>query len=314
MKTNTDLQTRKLVRRNTLKENAVLLAIMSPVIIYLLLFCYVPMYGIVIAFQDYFPGSSFFALNGSVKWVGLKHFINFFKSEYFWRLTKNTLVLSGLQLGLGFLVPIIFALLLNEIKSKTLRKFYQTASYLPYFISTVVVASMVLSFLEADGMINRLLGHVGIDPIKYTTDPTAFPWVYTITNIWKSFGWNSIIYLAAISGVDPEIYEAARIDGANRFQQMMKITLPSISGTIFVLFVFAIGSLLNTNSEFILLIYNRAIYETSDVYGTYIYRMGITSGKFSATTAVGLFIQVLNVALLIITNQTAKRVNGYSLW
>jgi len=272
------------------------------------------MYGIIIAFQNYLPGNSFFAFNSLVQWVGLKHFTNFITSEYFWRLIRNTVVLSGLQLILGFSVPIIFALLLNEIKAIKLKKFIQTASYLPHFISTVVVATMVLTLLDGEGLVNQIAAMLNLSPINYTTDPKVFPWVYVITNIWKSFGWNSIIYIAAISGIDPTLYESAKIDGANRFKQMLYITLPSISGTIFVLLIFAIGSLLNANSEFILLMYNPAIYETSDVIGTYSYRMGILGGQFSQTTAIGLFMQLINFILLYVSNTASRKINGYSLW
>lgn len=297
-----------------LKETLILYGIFSPVFIFILIFSYVPMYGIVIAFQDYAPGNSFFAFDDSVKWVGLQHFTDFMTSEYFWRLIKNTVVLSGLQLLLGFLAPIIFALLLNEIKNMKYKKVVQTASYLPHFISTVIVASMVMTLLAEDGMINQLLAMIGSNKINYNVDPKLFPWVYVITNIWKSFGWNSIIYMATISGIDPEIYEAAKVDGANRWQQMWYITLPSIKGTMFILFIFAIGGLLNANSEFILLMYNPAIYETADVIGTYTYRLGILGGKFSQTTAIGLFMQVINFILLYCTNAIARKVEGYSLW
>lgn len=301
-------------RKRMIRETLVLYAIASPVILFLLVFSYIPMYGIVIAFQNYFPGNSFFAFNDTVKWVGLKHFIAFVNSEYFWRLIRNTVVLNGLQLALGFLVPIVFALLLNEIRQLQFKKILQTASYLPYFISTVVVASMVLTFLEDGGFVNNVLTAFGLKKLSYNTNPSLFPWVYVITNIWKSFGWNSIIYMATISGIDPETYEAAKIDGANRFHQMLHITVPAMSGTIFVLLIFSIGGLLNANSEFILLMYNPAIYETSDVIGTYTYRMGILGGQFSATTAIGLFMQTINFILLYLTNRVSRKVNGYSLW
>ena len=305
---------KKKMTRQEIKENCILYAIFLPVFIHILIFCYIPMYGIIIAFQDYSPGNSFFALDDTVKWVGLTHFINFVNSEYFWRLIRNTVTLSGLNLVLGFLAPVAFALLLNEIKAIRYKKFVQTASYLPHFISMVVVASMVTTLLAEDGMFSQLARTLGLEPLQYNTDPSVFPWVYVITNIWISFGWNSIIYMASISGVDPGLYEAARVDGANRWKQAWHITLPAIKGTMFILLIFAIGGLLNANTEFILLMYNSAIYETSDVIGTYVYRMGILGGKFSQTTAIGLFMQVINFALLYITNGIARKVEGYSLW
>lgn len=296
------------------KDTLLLYAIMSPVLIFLLIFSYVPMYGLLIAFQDYTPGSSFFSFDGTVKWVGLKHFIDFIEGEYFFRLIKNTLVLSGLQLALGFCVPIIFAVLLNEVRATGYKKVIQTASYLPHFISTVIVVSMVFVLIAEGGMINQLIRMFGGEPISLNTDPKVFPWVYVITNTWKSFGWNSIIYMAAIAGISPEIYEAARIDGANRWGQVKHITLPSIKGTMFVLLIFAIGGLLNANTEFILLMYSPANYETSDVIGTYIYRMGIKEAKFSETTAISLFMQIINFSLLYATNAVARKREGYSLW
>ena len=296
------------------KDNLILYAILSPVLILLIVFCYVPMYGIVIAFQDYRPGSSFFALDGSVHWVGWKHFENFISSVYFWRLINNTVVLSGLQLVLGFLIPIGFALLLNEVGHLRYKKFVQTASYLPHFISTVVVASMVTTALSEGGMVNQIMRVMGLPLISYNTNPAVFPWVYTITNIWKDFGWNSIIYMAAISGIAPEIYEAAKVDGANRWKQTWYITVPSIKSTMFILLIFAIGGLLGSNTEFILAMYNPAIYETSDVIGTYVYRMGILGANFSQTTAIGLFMQVINFSLICITNAVSRKVEGYSLW
>ncbi len=304
----------KYANKKYIKDNLILYAILSPVIIYLIIFCYIPMYGVVIAFQDYLPGNSFLSFKGSIQWVGLKHFKDFINSAYFWRLIKNTIVLNGLQLSIGFLVPIIFALLLNEIKALRFKKTVQTASYLPYFISMVVVAGMVQTLLSSEGLINQLGKMLNLPPINYTTDPKVFPWVYVFTNIWKSFGWNSIIYMAAISGIDPALYESAKIDGASRFKQMLYITLPSISNTIFILLIFSIGSLLNANTEFILLMYNPAIYETADVIGTYCYRMGILGGQFSKTTAIGLFMQIINFILLYTSNYISKKLNGYSLW
>ncbi|MBT3274189.1 MAG: sugar ABC transporter permease [Spirochaetales bacterium] len=302
------------LNRKGIKENLLLYAILSPVIVYIIIFCYVPMYGLIIAFQNFLPGSKFLSLGPSVRWVGLKHFIDFMSSLYFWRLIRNTLVLSGLMLTIGFMIPIVFALLLNEVRSLHFKKFIQTASYLPYFISQVVVASMVLTLVAKGGLVNRVFDVIGLAPMAYTTDPNVFPWVYVVSNIWKGFGWSSVIYMAAISGIDPALYEAAKIDGANRYRQILHITLPAISGTIFILLIFAIGGLLNANSEFILLMYNPAIYETSDVIGTYSYRVGIQGGQFSKTAAIGMFMQVINFTLLYVANAVSRKVNGFSLW
>jgi putative aldouronate transport system permease protein len=297
-----------------IKENLTLYAIMSPVLVFIFVLCYIPMYGLIIAFQNYLPGSSMLSLGPNVEWVGLQHFVTFISSTFFWRLIRNTFVLSGLTLGFGFTIPIVFALLLNEVRLLWFKKFLQTASYLPYFISLVVVASMALTLIARDGLVNRLIAMVGLKPVSFTTNPTVFPWVYVVTSIWKSFGWSSVIYMAAISGVDPALYEAAKMDGANRFRQMAHITLPAISGTIFILLIFSIGGLLNANSELVLLMYNPAIYETSDVIGTYSYRVGIQGGQFSRTTAIGMFVQVINFGLLYVSNAASRRIQGYSLW
>lgn len=301
-------------RKRSFKENFVLYLIFSPVFIHILLFSYIPIYGIIIAFQNYYPGNSFFAFDGTVDWVGLEHFRSFISSIYFPRLIRNTLILSGLQLLMGFWVPIVFALLLNEVRITRYKKFVQTASYLPHFISMVVVASLALLLVSEDGLVNQIITFFGGDPIAYSTDPKYFPWVYVITNVWKTFGWSSIIYMSTISSVDPSLYEAARMDGASRLQQALHITLPSIQSTIIILFIFAIGGLLNANTEYIILTYNPAIYDTADVIGTYVYRLGIEQGNFSLSTAIGIFMQVINFALLYICNAITRKVNGYSLW
>ncbi|WMT42313.1 ABC transporter permease subunit [Paenibacillus sp. D2_2] len=296
-----------------LRDNAQLYLIMLPVLVHLFIFSYIPMYGIVIAFQDYYPGKSFLSFTDA-NWVGLKHFINFFNGPYFGRLMRNTFLLSFYYLVFGFWVPIVFSLLLNELKNGVFKKFVQTASYLPHFISNVVVAGMVLSFINVDGIINVIIQMFGGTPIALNTEPAYFPAIYTITSIWKSFGWSSILYLAAMSSVDPSLYEAAKMDGANRFKQMLHISLPSIRPTIFILLIFAIGSLLSANSEFILLIYNPMVYETADVIGTYLYRDGLLGGNFSMGTAVGLFISLINFTLLFIANSLSRKYSDYALW
>jgi len=302
------------LKQNHMYKNIQLYLIMLPVLIHIFIFCYIPMYGVVIAFQDYYPGSNFIAFDGSIQWVGFEHFINFVTGPYFSRLVKNTFTLSFYFFIFGFWIPIMFALLLNELKNKYLKKFVQTASYLPYFISTVVVAGMVLSFIGTDGIFNILIRSLGGTTISFITEPKYFTVIYTITSIWVSFGWNSILYLSSMSSIDPSLYEAAKIDGANRFKQMLHITLPSIQSTIFILLIFAIGNLLSANSEFILLIYNPATYETADVIGTYVYREGLMGGNFSSGTAIGLFTSVINFTLLFIANSISRKVSDYALW
>ncbi|GGE02110.1 ABC transporter permease [Paenibacillus nasutitermitis] len=296
------------------QENIQLYLIMLPVLLHIFVFSYIPMYGIVIAFQNYSPGDSFISLSRGVDWVGFKHFTNFFNGPYFWRLMRNTFTLSFLSLVFGFWVPILFALLMNELRNGFLKKYVQTASYLPHFISNVVVAGMVLSFINTDGIINAIIKLFGGSPLSLNTEPGYFPAIYTITTIWKSFGWGSILYMSAMSSIDPHMYEAAKMDGANRFKQILHITLPSIRPTIFILLIFAIGNLLTANSEFILLIYNPILYETADVIGTYLYRDGLLGGNFSSGTAIGLFISLINFSLLFLANKLSRKYSDYALW
>ena len=293
-------------------EQIQLMLIMLPTFVLIFIFCYIPLYGVLIAFQDYVPGAAI--LGAGAKWVGFRHFADFIGSRTFPRLIRNTLVLSGLNLLFGFCAPIIFALILNEVKAKRFKQIVQTASYLPYFISTVIVAGMVLSFIDTNGIINVIRKSLGLAGKAYSMDPKAFPVIYTITNIWKSFGWDSILYLSAMSSIDMNLYEAARLDGANRGQQMWNITLPAIKPTVMLLLIFAIGGVLGSNTELILLLYNPATYETADVIGTYVYRDSLLGGRFSFGTAVSLFTSVLNFALIFLANTVSRKVADYSMW
>ena len=301
-------------RKRWWKENAQLYLIMSPVLIQILIFSYIPLYGILIAFQNYYPGRPFLSFDGTTEWVGLKHFSDFIQSPMFGRLFGNTLWLSFLNLAFGFLCPIVFALLLNELKDGFYKKFVQTASYMPYFISTVVVAGMVLSFIGVDGIVNLFLGLFGVAPKAYNADPNAFPTVYTVTNIWKSFGWGSILYLSTITAIDPGIYESANIDGANRWERIRYITLPCMKSIIMIQLIFAVGNLLISNTELILLLYNQATYRTSDVIGTFVYRDGLRGGRFSYGTAVNTFVSMINFVLLIIANKVSTKIADFGLW
>ena len=275
-----------------LKDNVELYTLMLPAIIIIFIYCYIPMYGYVIAFQDYVPGAPFWGAN--TKWVGFKHFIKFYESIYFKRLMGNTLWLSFLNLAWGFWVPIVFALLLNEVNVMGFKKFVQTASYLPYFISMVVMCGMLISFINPAGIINKLIVALGGEAKAWRTVPSAFPTIYVLSNIWKSFGFNSILYMSVITSIDTSMYESARLDGANRFQQAIHITLPSIIPTIAIMLIMAVGGLLGANTDMILLLYVPATYEVADVIGTYIYREGLQGGKFSYTTAIGMIQTVIN--------------------
>ena len=302
------------INRDLLHENLELYSIMLPVLAMIFIFCYIPMYGIVIAFQKYVPGRPFLSFDGSTKWVGLKYFTDFINGKYFGRLMGNTIKLSLYNLVFGFPIPIIFALLLNEIHSVRCRKFFQTASYLPYFISMVVVAGLVVSFLETNGLINNIIVALGGERSALRTNKKLFPLIYTITNIWKSFGFNSILYMSAITAIDTSLYESAKLDGATRMEQIWYITLPSIRPTIAIMLIMAVGGIMNSNTDLILLLYTSATYETADVIGTYIYRVGIQGGKFSQTAAIGLFATIVNFFLVFIANQLSNKISGTGLW
>lgn len=295
-----------------LKDNAELYSLMLPAIILIFIFCYIPMYGYLIAFQDYKAGSSFWGPD--TEWVGLKHFERFYNSVFFSRLMGNTLWLSFLNLAWGFWVPIVFALLLNEVHVMGYKKFVQTASYLPYFISMVVMCGMLVSFISPSGIINKLIVALGGEAKSWRTIPSAFAEIYILSNIWKSFGYNSILYMSVITSIDTSMYESARLDGANRLQQAIKITLPSIVPTIAIMLIMQVGSLLNANTEMILLLYVPATYEVADVIGTYIYREGLSGGQFSYTTAIGLIQAVINFALVFIANKVSDKLTGAGLF
>ena len=301
------------LKRVNIREYIQIYSLLIPLLVLLFIFCYIPMYGVVIAFQDYFPGSPFIGKN--VKWVGLQHFVNFTQGEYFWRLIRNTLVLSGYNLLFGFTLPILFALLLDQIRKAPYRRFVQTASYLPYFISTVVVSGIVISFIGSYGLITRFLALFGGNALaNYRLVKSGFPAIYTITNVWKHFGFGSILYLATISSIDPGLYESAKIDGANRLQQVIHITLPGLQRIIAIQLIMAVGHILGTNTDLILLLYHPATYETADVVGTYVYRMGIVNGSYSYSTAVGLFMSLFAFALTYTANKVSNKLTDYGLW
>ncbi|MBQ7838969.1 MAG: sugar ABC transporter permease [Lachnospiraceae bacterium] len=298
--------------KGVIKENLQIYALMLPTLLLILIFCYYPLYGVIISFQDYVPGNAFFG--EGVKWVGLKWFKKFVGGHYFWRLIKNTLVLSGLNLIFGFTAPILFALLIDQIKHLKFKKFVQTASYMPYFISMVIVAGMVLSFTGADGMITSLLSVFGFEKQNYNVNSAAFPWIYTFTNVWKGFGFGSILYCSIISSIDPGLYEAAKLDGANRWQQVWHITLPGLRAVIAINLINTVGSVLSTNTDLILLLYNPATYDVADVIGTYTYRLGILEGQYSYTTAAGLFTSIIGFIFTYIANKISNALTGYGLW
>jgi putative aldouronate transport system permease protein len=268
------------------------------------------MYGVIIAFKDYTPG---LGIMGS-PWVGIRWFKDFFNSIYFFRLLRNTILISLYGIIWGFPIPIIFALLLNEVRDGIFKRSIQTVSYLPHFISLVVVVGMIIELTSVDGIINQIIRRLGYAPIDFMNEPRWFRTIFIGSGIWQNFGWNSIIYLAALSSIDPQLYEAAKIDGAGRWQQMRYITLPSIMPTAIILLILNLGSLLSVGFEKIILMYNPRTYEVADVISTYVYRRGILGGEYSFGAAVGLFNSVANLILLIIVNKIAKQITEIGLW
>lgn len=298
-------------RWRKIRKNKLLYLMFLPVILYYLIFCYAPMFGIVIAFKDYNAFLGFF----NSPWVGFEHFINFFKSTYFFRLIGNTFLISFYGLIFGFPLPIILALMLNEVKDGKFKKITQTISYLPHFISTVVIVGMFVNFLSpSTGLINNIIAMLGGERVYFLNDPKYFRSLYTLMNIWQGVGWGSIIYLAALSGIDVELYEACIIDGGGRIRQTLHITLPGIMGTIIIMLIFRIGSILSVGSESIILMYSPSIYETADVISTYVYRRGLVEAEYSFASAVGLFNSVIAFVFIIGTNALARRYTETSLW
>lgn len=281
-----------------------------PSVVYIIIFCYIPMGGLVIAFQDYSLAKGVF---GS-KWVGLKNFSKFFSSMFFGRTLLNTIVLSLLDLLFSFPAPIILALLLNEVKSNKFKRTIQTMSYMPHFISMVVVASLIMEFTSSDGIIASIVSSMGGTPRSYISMPQYFRTIFVVSNVWQSVGFGSIIYLGALSGINEELYEAARIDGANRIQQTIHVTIPGIVPTIIIMLIMRSGQILNVNYEKILLLYSAATYETADVIMTYVYRIGIMNQKYGYSTAVGLFNSVVGLIFVMLTNQISKKYTEISMF
>ena len=293
-----------------IKKSKYLYLMMLIPIVYYVLFHYMPLYGVLISFKDYKVAKGVW---GS-PWVGFKWFEKFLTDEYFWKLVRNTLLLNIYGLLWGFPIPIALALMLNEVSSSGFKRIIQSVSYLPHFISTVVVCGMVMNFLSLDGIINRFVAFLGFDKIQFMLMPEWFRTVFTASGIWQTCGWTSIIYLSALTAVDQEVLEAAMIDGANRFQKIRYVTLPSIAPTISIMLIMQLGKLMSLGYEKIILLYNGSTYETADVISSYVYRRGILNNDFSYSTAVGLFQSVVGVLLLICSNTITKKLSENSLW
>ncbi|TVY10867.1 ABC transporter permease [Paenibacillus cremeus] len=290
--------------------NKYLYLMMVPVLAYYAIFHYAPMYGAIIAFKDYSPMKGVF---GS-EWVGFTNFVDFFSSYYFWRILKNTIVISLYSLCFEFPAPIILAILINEVRSKVFKRWVQSITYMPYFISLVVICGMIKDFTNNGGIINTLLTYLGGDGTALLQRPELFRPIYILSEIWQKVGWESIIYIAALMSIDQEQYEAARMDGAGRFKQILYITLPGILPTITIMFILRMGNLLNVGWEKIILLYNSSIYDTADVISSFVYRKGLLEFGWSYSSAVGLFNSVFNLILLITANYISRKVNENSLW
>lgn len=293
---------------STYKEYYIMLI---PGLLFFLVFCYGPMYGLIIAFQDFYPLKGI----GGSEFVGLEHFKALFTNPFFLSVLRNTLIISAMKLLICFPAPIILCLALNEIKNAKFKKFAQSISYLPHFVSWVVVSGIILEFLSPTrGPINIILQNLGLDPIFFVADSDWFRFVLVISDMWKSIGWGSIVYLAAVTAVDPALYEAASIDGAGRIKKILHVTLPALAPIITVMLVMESGKILNDSFEQVYNFLTPATLGVGDVISTFVYRMGIQEMRFSFTTAVDLFKNIISFGLVILTNYIARKTNDYALW
>lgn len=294
-----------------MKEYWQLYTLILPAVIAVFIFSYIPMYGAQIAFRDYKFNLGYL----ESEWVGLKHFIRFFTGDNFTVLLKNTLGISIYQLIAGFPIPIILALMLNEVNSSKFKKTVQMLTYAPHFISTVAICGLIVLFLQRDtGLINLIIKFFGGEGKDFLTDSKSFKTIFVLSGIWQTMGWSSIIYIAALSGVDTQVIEAARVDGANRLQKIWHIDLTSIKPTILILLILQVGTLMNVGYEKILLLQNALNMSSSDVISTYVYRVGVQGAQYSYTTAIGLFNSAVNIVLLLTVNQITKKLGQSSLF
>ena len=292
------------------RQHKILYWLCLVIMVYFFVFYYLPMGGLVMAFQNFKLAKGIF---GS-PFVGFAQFEKFFTSPYFERVIPNTLILSGYDLLFNFPAPILLAFLLNEVKNRAIKRTVQTVTYMPYFISMMVICGLIIDFTDSEGFITRLFNMLGGNVTSLIAEPSAFRSIFIISNIWQSIGFNSIIYLAALSGVDQELYEAAKIDGAGHFKQWLHVTLPGISSTIIIMLILRIGQIMNVNFEKVILLYSTSTMATADVISSYVYRVGLLDGQYSYSTAVGLFNSVISFALLLLANTLSKRYTQTSLF
>ncbi len=296
--------------RNDLNKNGCLYLMLLPVVAFFLVFHYYPMYGAQIAFKDFSPG---LGILGS-PWVGFKHFISFFESRYFERVVRNTLLINLKDIIFGFPAPILLALMINEVTNRYYKKAVQTISYLPHFVSQVVMCGLLFEFCSLDGLFNSIRNFFGLESTAILQHAEWFQGIYVASGIWQGVGWGSIIYLSALASIDQEQYESAIIDGAGKLKQMLYITLPNIVPTIMIMLILRIGQMMNIGVEKVMLLYNPMTYETADVISTFVYRKGILEASYSFSSAVGLFNSVINFVLLVTVNLVSKKTTETSLW
>lgn len=296
--------------RRDFKMNKSLLLLAMPVVAWYIIFHYLPMFGVVIAFKNYSPMKGIF----DSPWTGFTHFKDFFNSYYAVRVIRNTFLLNFYQLLFSFPTPIILALLLNEVRNKLFKKTVQTITYLPHFISMVVICGMIVDFTAKEGLINDIIALLGGSRTSFLLYPEWFRTVYISSGIWREIGWGSIIYLAALTSIDTELYEATAIDGAGRWKQFIHVTLPGIAPTIIVLLILNMGRMMSEGAEKVILLYNPNTYETADIISSFVYRRGLADANYSFSSAVGLFNSVVNLMLISTANWISRKVNETSLW
>ena len=304
-------RTKKSAAWKSIKNNYMLYLFLVPALVYVAVFCYAPMYGVQIAFKNFKASKG---IMGSA-WVGLAHFKTFFSSPRFMLLLTNTLSVSVYSIIVGFPIPIILALLFNYVQYPWFKKFAQTVSYAPHFISTVVLVGMLSMFFSTTtGFVNTAIAALGFNKIHFFGEPQYFRHLYVWSGVWQNMGWSAVIYIATLSGVDPQQHEAARIDGANRWKQTIHVTLPGILPTIILLLILRIGSMMNVGHEKIILLYNDYTMETADVISSYVYRRGMIKGDYSFSAAVGLFNSVINFAMVVIANRISNKTIGSGIF
>lgn len=298
-----------IIKRDFLQNKYVYLMAL-PIFLYYVIFHYIPMGGNIIAFQNYVPIKGFFKSD----WVGIKHFVDFFSGPYAWRVIRNTLLLNVYDIIFGFPTSIILALVINEVKNATFKKVSQTISYMPHFVSLVVMCGIIVDFSRTNGLFSTVLANFGVEPTNLLTEQQYFRPIFVGSGIWKSMGWGSIIYLSTLSSVDPTLYEASAIDGAGRIRQMINITFPSLVPVLTIQLIMRIGNIMSQGFEKVILLYNPLVYETADVISSYVYRRGLEETNYSVGSAIGLFNALINVIILVSANSACKKWIKESLW